>query len=65
DAGLSALFRLKKKGIEKVPKSEEELLAEIERLTKEMKEAAKNWEFERAAELRDRIKELRKLLIPA
>jgi excinuclease ABC subunit B len=65
DAGLSALFRLKKKGIEKVPRSEEELLAEIERLTKEMKEAAKNWEFERAAELRDRIKELRKLLIPA
>jgi len=65
DAGLSALFRLKKKGIEKVPKSEEELLVEIERLTKEMKEAAKNWEFERAAELRDRIKELRKLLLPA
>ncbi|RKQ63480.1 excinuclease ABC subunit B [Thermovibrio guaymasensis] len=65
DAGLSALFRLKKKGVEKVPKSEEELLAEIDRLTKEMKEAAKNWEFERAAELRDRIKELRKLLIPA
>ncbi|MEO2066173.1 MAG: excinuclease ABC subunit UvrB [Desulfurobacteriaceae bacterium] len=65
DAGLSALFRLKKKGIEKVPRSEEELLAEIDRLTKEMKEAAKNWEFERAAELRDRIKELRKLLIPA
>ncbi len=65
DAGLSALFRLKKKGVEKVPRSEEELLAEIERLTKEMKEAAKNWEFERAAELRDRIKELRKLLLPA
>ncbi len=65
DAGLSALLRLKKKGIKEVPKSEEELLKEISRLEKEMKEAAKNWEFERAAELRDRIKELRKLLIPA
>ncbi|WP_457679028.1 excinuclease ABC subunit UvrB [Thermovibrio sp.] len=65
DAGLSALFKLKKKGVERIPKSEEELLAEIDRLTKEMKEAAKNWEFERAAELRDRIKELRKLLLPA
>ena len=65
DAGLSALLKLKKKGIKEVPKSEEELLKEISRLEKEMMEAAKNWEFERAAELRDRIKELRKLLIPA
>ncbi len=65
DVGLSALLKLKKKGIKEVPKSEEELLKEISRLEKEMMEAAKNWEFERAAELRDRIKELRKLLIPA
>jgi len=65
DAGLTAFQRLKRKGIEKVPRSEEELLEEIARLEREMKEAAKNWEFERAAELRDRIKELRKLLIPA
>ena len=53
------------RGVKKVPWSEAELLEEIDRLTKEMEEAARNWEFERAAELRDRIKELRKLLIPA
>ena len=36
----------------------------ISKLEKEMKEAAKNWDFERAARLRDRIKELRKVLVP-
>ena len=65
DAGLTTYQKLKRKGFERIPRSEEELLEEIARLEKEMKEAAKNWEFERAAELRDRIKELRKLLIPA
>ena len=65
DAGLLPFHKLKKKKGERIPRTEEELLEEIARLEREMKEAAKNWEFERAAELRDRIKELRKLLIPA
>jgi excinuclease ABC subunit B len=64
DAGLTAYEKLRKKGFEELPKSEEELLTLIEKLEKEMKEAAKNWEFEKAAQLRDRIKELRKLLLP-
>ncbi len=64
DAGLLPFHKLKKKKGERIPRTEEELLEEIARLEREMKEAAKNWEFERAAELRDRIKELRKLLIP-
>jgi excinuclease ABC subunit B len=37
--------------------------ATIARLSKEMKEAAKNLEFEQAAEIRDRIRELRELRI--
>lgn len=37
--------------------------AEITRLTAEMKKAAENLEFEKAAELRDRIKELKELKI--
>jgi excinuclease ABC subunit B len=41
--------------------SAEELAAAIRRLESEMKEAAKRLDFERAAELRDRIKALRKL----
>ncbi|GAB6076454.1 excinuclease ABC subunit UvrB [Desulfurobacterium crinifex] len=65
DAGVTPFYRIKIKENERVPKTEEELLEEIARLEKEMREAAKNWEFERAAELRDKIKELRKLLIPA
>jgi len=40
-----------------VSKKDMEVL--IERLTKEMKNAAKNLEFERAAELRDKIKQLK------
>jgi excinuclease ABC subunit B len=41
----------------------EELKAEIERVEKEMKECAKRFEFERAAELRDRLFSLRQLLL--
>jgi excinuclease ABC subunit B len=35
----------------------------IKRLKEEMKAAAKNLEFEKAAELRDRVKELTDILI--
>ena len=42
--------------------SEEDLLKKIEKLEKEMWEYAKNWEFERAAKVRDEIKKLKKLL---
>jgi excinuclease ABC subunit B len=45
------------------PLQEEDLPALIAGLTKEMKEAAKNLEFERAAELRDEIKALRQMLL--
>jgi excinuclease ABC subunit B len=65
DAGVTVFQKLRKKGVENVPRNESELIEEIARLEREMKEAAKNWEFERAAEIRDRIKELRKLLLPA
>jgi excinuclease ABC subunit B len=43
--------------------SEEELPAMIRRLKKEMKEAARELEFEKAAALRDRIRELTDILI--
>ncbi len=43
--------------------SEEEITAVIDRLKKEMKAAAKDLEFEKAAELRDRIKELTDLML--
>ncbi|HEY0590371.1 MAG TPA: helicase-related protein, partial [Thermoanaerobaculia bacterium] len=52
-----------------VGKKKEDLVAEgdiektIARLTKEMKDAAKNLEFEKAAELRDRLRELKELRI--
>ena len=65
DAGFLALKKLRSKGFDRIPETEEELFEEIARLEKQMKQAARNWEFERAAELRDRIKELRRLLIPA
>ncbi|WP_457626254.1 excinuclease ABC subunit UvrB [Persephonella sp.] len=42
--------------------NEEELMKKIESLEKEMWEAAENWEFEKAAELRDQIEKLRKLM---
>ena len=43
-------------------RSEEEVLKEISKLEKEMWEAANRWEFEKAAQLRDRIKELKRLV---
>lgn len=41
--------------------SEEELLKEIEKLEKQMWEYAKNWEFEKAAEIRDKLEKLKKI----
>ncbi|HUO85688.1 MAG TPA: excinuclease ABC subunit UvrB, partial [Thermoanaerobaculia bacterium] len=43
--------------------AEEDLETTIARLTREMKEAAKNLEFERAAEIRDRLREVKELRI--
>jgi excinuclease ABC subunit B len=43
--------------------ADEDLDKTISRLTKEMKEAAKNLDFEKAAELRDRIRELKEMRI--
>lgn len=43
--------------------SEEELPVMIRKLKEEMKEAAKTLEFEKAAELRDQIKELTSILL--
>ncbi len=47
-----------------LPKTEEELFERIEKLEKQMKEAAKNWEFEKAARLKKEIKRLRRLILP-
>ena len=44
-------------------KSESELLVEMKRVEKRMKEAAKNLEFEKAAELRDVLKSLKERFI--
>ncbi len=49
----------------KLPKgisSEEDLIERINKLEKEMWEYAKKWEFEKAAKIRDEIKELREIL---
>ena len=46
-----------------LPVKEEDLPALIRKLTVEMKLAAKNMEFEKAAELRDEIKELNQILL--
>ncbi len=49
----------------KLPKdirNEEDLIRRIEKLEKEMWEAAKNWEFEKAAKLRDEVRRLRSYL---
>ncbi|PKN20243.1 MAG: excinuclease ABC subunit B [Deltaproteobacteria bacterium HGW-Deltaproteobacteria-6] len=46
-----------------IPAKEEDLPALIKNLTAEMKQAAKNLEFEKAAALRDEIKELNKILL--
>ncbi len=42
--------------------TEEDLIKKIEDLEKQMWKAAENWEFEKAAELRDQIEKLRKLI---
>jgi excinuclease ABC subunit B len=49
--------------VESVAESDLPLNVQIDRLEKAMKQAARNLEFEEAAELRDRIKELRELQI--
>jgi excinuclease ABC subunit B len=49
--------------VETLAESDLPLNVQIERLEKAMRQAAKNLEFEEAAELRDRIKELRELQI--
>ncbi len=41
--------------------SEEDLLEKISKLEKQMWEYAKNWEFEKAAEIRDKLEKLKKL----
>lgn len=41
--------------------SEEDLLKEIEKLEKQMWQYAQNWEFEKAAEIRDKLEKLKKL----
>ena len=46
-----------------IPAREEDLPALIKTLTAEMKQSAKNMEFEKAAGLRDEIKELNKILL--
>ena len=46
-----------------IPGKEEDLPALIKNLTAEMKQAAKNLEFEKAAGLRDEIKEMNKILL--
>ncbi|MHB8138997.1 MAG: excinuclease ABC subunit UvrB [Smithellaceae bacterium] len=46
-----------------IPAREEDLPALIKNLTVEMKQSAKNLEFEKAASLRDEIKELNKILL--
>jgi excinuclease ABC subunit B len=43
--------------------ADEDLDKAISRLTKEMKEAAKNLDFEKAAEIRDRLRELKEIRI--
>ena len=59
--GMDAIQKLLPEEVERF-RSEEEVLKEISKLEKEMWEAANNWEFEKAAKLRDRIKELKKLV---
>jgi len=57
-------------GVEELPKLPEsikediDLIKHIEKLEREMWKAAENWEFEKAAKLRDEIERLKKLLTP-
>jgi len=46
-----------------IPEREEDLPALIKRLTADMKQAAKDLEFEKAAQIRDEIKEMNKILL--
>ena len=43
--------------------ADEDIDKAISRLTKEMKDAAKNLDFERAAEIRDKLRELKEIRI--
>ncbi|SNZ03681.1 Excinuclease ABC subunit B [Persephonella hydrogeniphila] len=58
EIGIYELYEVVPDDIE----NEEDLMKKIESLEKEMWEAAENWEFEKAAELRDQIEKLRKLI---
>lgn len=67
---IKDLINLEELGIyeyyEEIPEnisSEEQLLEEIEKLEKQMWEYAKNWEFEKAAQLRDKIEKLKKIAV--
>lgn len=56
---FAAIEDLGEAGIDKMPQNVDQLARQVAKLEKEMKEAAKNLEFERAAQLRDRIRKLR------
>jgi excinuclease ABC subunit B len=47
----------------RIPGTEEDLPVLIKKLTADMKQAARDLEFEKAATLRDEIKELNKILL--
>jgi excinuclease ABC subunit B len=59
--GMDVETKLSSKELSKF-RSEEDVYKEIAKLEKEMWEAANNWEFEKAAKIRDRIEELKKLV---
>lgn len=59
DDELKAFAQVHDAGLDKLPKSAEALSKMVAKLEREMKDAAKNLEFEKAAELRDRIRKLR------
>jgi len=59
DDDIATFASLKDAGLKQLPKDADSLSKMVTKLEKEMKEAAKNLEFERAAELRDRIRKLR------
>jgi excinuclease ABC subunit B len=69
DSDLVKMANLDYFEIPGAPKAKLDLVADedidkaISRLTKEMKDAAKNLDFEKAAELRDRLRELKELRI--
>jgi len=59
--GLDLETKLGKGELQKF-RSEEDVLKEISKLEKEMWKAANNWEFEKAAKLRDKINALKRLV---